>query len=129
MMQPTDSHYVAELILPTAYLAPISWYSRLLRTNGAARGTATAPDGAMIEQWETFPKQTLRNRCQIAGPNGIQMLTVPVCHCESKQYTKEVKINYQSHWQHLHLMALRSAYRHTPYYVYLIDELDRKSVV
>ena len=57
----------------------------------------------------------------IAGANGPQLLSIPVGKCESKQYTKDVKISYQSKWQHQHWMALVSAYQHTPYFFYYED--------
>lgn len=81
-----------------------------------------ASDHVEIEQWESFEKQTLRNRCTIAGVNGVQTLTVPVCKVDHKQYTRDVEISYQQHWQHIHLEALKSAYRNSPFYDYLIDE-------
>lgn len=97
------------MILPTAYLAPISWYERYLNEPTA------------IEIYESFEKQTFRNRCEIAGPNGRQTLTVPVQKCESKQLTRDIRISYQSKWQHIHLQALMSAYKNTPFYEYYED--------
>lgn len=98
------------MVLPTAYWGPISYYQSLLKA-----------DTVVIEQWESFPKQTYRNRMLIAGANGPQLLSIPVGKCESKQYTKDVKISYQSKWQHQHWMALVSAYQHTPYFLYYED--------
>ena len=99
------------MILPTGYLAPIAYYKALLQ----------ATDMAEIEQWESFHKQTYRNRCCIAGTNGVQTLSIPVGKCESKQYTRDVRITYQTKWQHQHWMALVSAYKHTPYFLYYED--------
>ena len=97
-------------VLPTAYLGPQSYYRALLQT-----------DEAEIEAWESFPKRTYRNRCRIAGVNGVQTLTIPVEKCDSKQWTKDVKIVYRQPWQQQHWMAMRSAYEHTPYFEYLED--------
>lgn len=55
------------------------------------------------------------------SPNGAVTLTVPVCHSERKQLTKDVQISYQQHWQHQHKVALLSAYKNTPYYDYYED--------
>ncbi len=74
-----------------------------------------------VEAWESFPKQTLRNRCNIMGANGVQALSIPVCKSETKQFTKDVRIAYQSAWQHQHWNALRSAYQHTPFFTYYAD--------
>jgi len=99
------------MIFPTAYLAPIGYYQAL--------GADTSPE---IEQWESFPKQTFRNRCQILGANGVQLLSIPVCHVERKQYTKDVRISYQGKWQHQHWIALKSAYKNSPFFEYYEDE-------
>ncbi len=99
------------LILPTAYLGPISYYRALLNPLPAYG----------MEAWESFPKQTLRNRCRITGANGVQTLSIPVCKSESKQFTKDVQISYQTAWQHQHWNALRSAYEHTPFFAYYAD--------
>lgn len=98
------------IVLPTAYLAPISWYKALL-SGGEVQ----------IEVMESFPKQTYRNRCIIAGPNGVQTLSVPVVKCEHKQLTRDVKICYQTKWQHQHRQAIVSAYRNTPFFDYYQD--------
>lgn len=100
-----------KFILPTAYFAPISWYLQRQMHKGQCE----------VEVWESFPKQTLRNRCCIAGPNGVQTLTVPVEHCESKQFTHEVRVVSTARWQHEHWNALQSAYRHTPFFDYYAD--------
>ncbi len=97
------------MILPTAYLPPISWYHALFA------------EQCEVEIWESFEKQTLRNRCRIMGPNGVQTLTVPVEKCEHKQLTKDVKIVRQSKWQHEHRHALTSAYKNTPFFDYYAD--------
>ena len=77
-----------------------------------------------IEQMETFEKQTFRNRCLIRDPKGeIIRLTVPVGKVEHKQLTRDIQISYQSRWQHQHWIAIESAYRHTPYFVYYADYL------
>ena len=44
----------------TAYLAPVSYYAQLY----------AATEGARIEQWEHYVKQTYRNRCIIATAQG-----------------------------------------------------------
>ena len=56
-----------EVLLSTTYFGPIQWYQKLYRA-----------EYVWMEQWESFQKQTYRNRCTIATTNGIQALTVPV---------------------------------------------------
>ena len=54
-------------LLSTTYFGPVQWYQKLYRH-----------EAVQIEQWESFQKQTYRNRCLIATTQGIQALTVPV---------------------------------------------------
>lgn len=89
----------------------------------------------MIEQMETFEKQTFRNRTLIRDRFAERtktaslkeqrpiMLTVPVKKVEHKQLTRDIEISYQSKWQHQHWIALESAYRNTPYFDYYADYL------
>ena len=98
-------------ILPTTYIGPIEWYRRFLIN----------PSAVQIEVMESFPKQTYRNRCTIATPDGPLTLTVPVKHVDSKQFTRDVEISYQKRWQHQHWIALVSAYKRTPYFDYYAD--------
>ncbi len=71
-----------------------------------------------------FQKQTVRNRCFILSPNGIQCLSVPVIHQSGvKQPLKEVKISYAEPWQKIHWRAIKTAYGRSPYFEFLSDEL------
>ena len=54
-------------LLQTTYFGPIQWYQKLCRY-----------DHCIIEQYDSYQKQTYRNRCLIATANGVQALTVPV---------------------------------------------------
>ena len=57
------------VLLSTTYFGPIQWYQKLNRA-----------DEVWIERYESFQKQTYRNRCLIATTQGVQALTVPVEH-------------------------------------------------
>ena len=100
------------MILPTAYCGPKSYFDALMS------------EAATIEVMESFEKQTFRNRCLIRDPKGeIIRLTVPVGKVEHKQLTRDIEISYQSKWQHQHWIAIESAYRHKPYFIYFADYL------
>ena len=68
-------------------------------------------------------KQTYRNRCCISGPQGKQLLNIPVLKGNSKQATKEVKIDYDTPWQQHHLKTLASCYNSSPFYEFFEAEL------
>jgi len=102
-----------ELLLSTAYLPNIQYIKAI-----ACHGAAT------VEQWETFPKQTYRNRCEIATSGGRMTLTVPVIKACSKQLTRDVKISYAVPWQSKHWHAIASAYGSSPFFMYFRDALE-----
>ncbi|MCR4809302.1 MAG: WbqC family protein [Prevotella sp.] len=54
-------------LLSTTYFGPVQWYQKLYRH-----------EHVLMEVYESFAKQTYRNRCLIATAQGVQALTVPV---------------------------------------------------
>lgn len=77
-----------------------------------------------IDKKELYRKQTVRNRCFILSPNGIQCLSVPVIyHSTRKQSTGEIKISYAEPWQKIHWRAIQSAYGRAAYFEFYADEL------
>lgn len=77
---------------------------------------------AMIEAHENFQKQTYRNRYYIQGPNGKQLLQVPVSR-NSQTKVKDVGVSYSQRWQTTHLRSLDTAYNSSPWYLYYRDKL------
>ena len=101
-----------QLLLSTTYFGPIQWYQKLYRA-----------ESVQIERWESFQKQTYRNRCVIATTNGPQALTVPI----ERQFTinciKDIRISDHGNWRHLHWNALQSAYGESPFFDYYQDDI------
>ena len=100
-----------EVLLSTTYFGPIQWYQKLYRA-----------EHVVIEQWESFQKQTYRNRCLIATTQGIQALTVPVVRGETS-LIKDIRISDHGNWRHLHWNALQSAYGESPFFEYYQDDI------
>jgi len=101
-----------KVILSTAYLAPIQYFTKLLRYKDV-----------IIEAHENFIKQTYRNRCVIYGANGNLSLTVPVKKFKGKVIIKDLLIDYSTNWKKLHLKSIESAYKSSPYFEYYFDEI------
>ena len=111
-------------LLQTAYFGPIQWYQKLHRY-----------DHCLIEQYDSFQKQTYRNRCVIATANGVQALTVPVITqhpspntqhpTPNTQHTltKDIRISDHNQWRRVHWNALQSAYSESPFFEYYADDL------
>ena len=73
-----------------------------------------------IEQYEAWQKMSFRNRCIIAGANGLLHLSIPVeGGRHSKKMTREVKIDNGHHWR-----SIISAYNRSPWFEFYKDEME-----
>ena len=100
------------IYLSTAYLAPIAYYSKLLKGD------------VFIEQHENYIKQTYRNRCTILSANGPMSLSIPIESAGGKKMLiRDIRIADHGNWRHLHWNALVSAYNSTPFFEYYQDDL------
>lgn len=99
-------------LLQTTYFGPVQWYQKLARY-----------DYCLIEQYDSYQKQTYRNRCIIATANGLQVLTVPVEHLPEKAFVKDLRISDHNRWQRVHWNALQSAYSESPFFEYYADDI------
>lgn len=106
------------MVLSTAYLPPINWFARLL-----------SGEPILIEQYENYTKQTIRNRCTIDSPNGPLNLTIPVDKSNfghgGKCLMKDVRISSHLNWRHQHWAALESTYFNSPFFEYLQDDFKQ----
>lgn len=101
------------VLLTSAYLPPVQYFSKLY-----------ASPCIYLETYEHYVKQTYRNRALIAGPNGVQALTIPVEHEYSKRpATRDIRLSDHGNWQHLHRNALQSSYEGSPYFEYYADDI------
>lgn len=102
------------VLLPAFYLPPISWFSVFLD-----------PENEIIfEQYESFPKQTYRNRVNIYGANGRLSLIVPIVHNGRKEF-KDTEIAYREDWRRLHWKSIKTVYQGSPYFEYYEDQLKK----
>lgn len=103
-------------LLQTTYFGPIQWYQKLYRY-----------DQTLIEQYDSYQKQTYRNRCVIATANGLQALTVPVEHNVQRSMfnvqCKDLRISDHNQWRRVHWNALQSAYSESPFFDYYADDI------
>jgi hypothetical protein len=97
-------------LLSTTYFGPVQWYQKLYRYNCV-----------LIEQHETFQKQTYRNRCLIATTQGVQALTVPIEH--SMFNVQSIRLSDHGEWRRQHWQAIQSAYGESPFFEYYEDDL------
>jgi hypothetical protein len=75
-----------------------------------------------IEKEENYLKQSYRNRCRICSANGPLSLSVPVqLGSFHKTPVKDIRIDYSKRWQQVHLGAIISSYRSSPYYEFYFE--------
>ena len=80
---------------------------------------------SIIEQYEYFTKQTIRNRCSIDSANGPLILSIPkVRKSNSKTLMKDIQICYTEPWQKIHWNAIKSSYNSSPFFEYYMDEFS-----
>ena len=100
------------VLLSSAYLAPVEYYAHML-----------ASGRVLLEQYDHYRKQTYRNRCAIAAPDGPLVLTVPVVKPSApKAFMRDIRISDHGNWRHLHWNAFETAYNHTPFFEYYRDD-------
>lgn len=100
------------ILLTTAYLAPIQYYSKLVQF-----------DKVIIEAHENFIKQSYRNRCNIYGANGKLPLSIPIKKDKPKTKIKDIRIDYDTNWRKLHWKSIESAYRSSPFFEFYQDDI------
>lgn len=104
----------APIILPTAYLPPVEYFALLINS-----------DAIVIEQYETYSKQTYRNRCEIYTEKGKMPLIIPVSK-PSGNHTKtsDIRIFNQDKWYVKHWRAIETAYKAAPFFLYYSNEIN-----
>lgn len=94
------------------YFGPISYYSALL-----------SYPKVVLEQYDSFTKQTYRNRSYIDSPNGELMLNISIDH-NSRGLMKDTRISAKENWQQKHWQALITTYGASPFFDALAPELE-----
>ncbi|MCY0969915.1 WbqC family protein [Chryseobacterium wangxinyae] len=102
-----------KVLLPVFYLPPISWFSVFLDPE----------NDVVFEQYESFPKQTYRNRTNIYGANGKLSLIIPINHT-GKREMKDIEISYKEDWLKIHWKSIKNVYQGSPYFEYYEDKFE-----
>ncbi|MDR2084049.1 MAG: WbqC family protein [Bacteroidales bacterium] len=101
-------------LIPLTYFGPISWWKILLANNDI-----------VFDIYENYIKQTYRNRCSILSANGLLNLSIPVKKTNGNHTVfKDIKVENNQNWQHIHYKAIMSAYKASPFYDYYIDDIQ-----
>ena len=93
-------------VFPVSFFGPITYYQQLAKA-----------ENVLFEIYETYQKQSIRNRYSIGTSNGILDLTIPITKPNgSKTLTKDILVENSQKWKTNHWRAIVSAYMHAPYF-------------
>jgi len=95
------------------YFPPLTFFAALFKETNV-----------VLDIYDTYRKMTFRNRCLIAGAQGIISLSVPLRDGRNQQLPmSEVLISHSEKWQSRHFKSIRSAYNRSPYFDHYLDEV------
>lgn len=101
-----------KVLLSTAYWPNLHYFIHLLQA-----------EEVLIEQHDSYHKQSYRNRCRILSANGALDLFIPVRKAEGAQTTQFTQIAYTDNWMIKHWRAITSAYSNSPYFEFFEAEI------
>lgn len=102
------------VLLSTSYFPSISWLALLYQNKEVT-----------VDLWETYPKQTYRNRCRIVTSNGLMELSIPVKKPNGNQSkTHDILLDDQQSWRQQHWKSIKNAYQSSPYFIYYEDGIQ-----
>ncbi len=102
-------------LLDSEYFPCIAWYRVFLQAASVC-----------IEQYEHYERTTFRNRCEVSGPNGKIVLSVPLERGRNQRTVmKDIRVCNREKWQSLHWKTLCASYRRAPYFEYYEEHFIR----
>jgi len=79
-----------------------------------------------LEACEHYQKGGWRNRCLLAGPNGLQRLSIPLEKGKHQRTPiRDVRISWSDNWNVVHWRTIQTAYGNAPYFEHFQDELRK----
>lgn len=102
---------ISHLIIDNQYFGTINYIKTLFQFSNIR-----------IEQYESYQKMSFRNRCMVAGSNGVVHLSVPLEKGRGqKELMKDVRISHSANWQVQHWRTIESCYSRSPFFEFYRD--------
>ena len=102
------------VLLEAQYLPNVQYFSKLVQI-----------PSLVLEAHENYQKGSYRNRCHIAGANGLMRLSIPLRKGKNEKLSiQKTEISYDEPWTSQHWHSIRSAYGNAPYFPYYQDEIE-----
>jgi len=113
---------INQIIIENQYFGTVNYINTLFQFSNVE-----------IEQYESWQKMSFRNRCVVAGSNGLVHLSVPLEKGRSqKVLVRDVRISNSDDWQTRHLRTIESCYNRAPFFEFYRDAvwklLEKKEV-
>ncbi|MBX2876935.1 MAG: WbqC family protein [Saprospiraceae bacterium] len=101
------------VLVEAHYLPNVQYFSKLVQC-----------PVLILEAYENYQKGSYRNRCHIAGANGLMRLSIPLRKGKNEQLSiRQTEISYDEPWINQHWQSIKSAYGNAPYFPYYQDEI------
>ncbi|THU34822.1 hypothetical protein FAM09_22775 [Niastella caeni] len=103
------------LLIESQYFPPVTLFKKSIEFSNIK-----------FDVYEPWRKMSFRNRCVVAGSNGIINLSIPILEGrEQKKLLREVAIDNRKPWQSQHWKTITSCYKRSPWFDFFEPELDR----
>lgn len=80
----------------------------------------------VFEQYDLYQKMSFRNRCQVAGSQGMINLSIPLAKGrDQRTLMKDVRIAAGYSWQDNHWKTILACYSRSPWFEFYRDELEQ----
>ncbi len=100
-------------VFSTQYFGGIEFYLMLIQNNEL-----------FIERNENYQKRSLRNKVYISGPQGEEVISVPLVKGKNASTPiTEVKISYDEDWTRQHIQTIQSSYGNSPFLEYYLEDI------
>jgi hypothetical protein len=103
-----------KLIIDIQYFPSVNLYKNLYKFSNI-----------VFDQYESYQKLGFRNRCQLAGAQGVVNLSIPLVRGRGqKTLVRDVRVSHRQPWQAQHWKTIVSCYSRSPWFDHYRDELE-----